>query len=1177
MQSDYQSKSWLDRAVFKAFPQLTVETLLVVLILVFSVTSRVSDLGARVMSHDETNHVVPSYDLFQGRGYAYSPVTHGPLQFHLIALSYFVFGDSDFSSRIPAAACGVLTVAFALFGFRRHLGRVGALIAGFLFTISPNMLFYSRYARDEAIYILFTAIMIWAILRYLESGEKKFLYCLTTAMALNFVTMESAYIYTAQALLFVGLLFLEQITRRQWRTSKLRSDFITAIGAAILLALAGLAGWMTGASAPAAVVEAEPATTAAAASSIFSSLTTEATILVVAASLAAVAFGIAAIFFLVKGVGLACIRRERSFDLLFVMGFLVLPLLSAFPIKAAGFDPLDYSSAGIVHSALFLVPMAAIAVFLGWWWSPRLFLRNATIFYGIFIFFYTTCFTNGAGFFEGLVGALGYWLSQQGVNRGTQPWYYYWLLQIPFYEFLPAAGALLACYFGIRRKLWVSAPGEPFENALPQPAYDPFSMPDVGQNPEENPAGQPVTIMTEERPTSGEPGGSSQEDGSQLSNPDSRSPILLPVPVLALLLFWGLTSVIAFSIAGEKMPWLTVNPGLALILSSAWGLGYLVESTRWQKLLANRPLLILGLFVMVLASLAGVLGSLLGSQPPFLGTDLIQLQSTSTFLLSAAVLVVSGYFLLKLAANWKWFEISRALMLTLFAFLAVVTIRTSFRASFINYNNAMEFLVYAHGASGSKDILKQVGEISFRTTGAKDIAVAYDNEALYPFWWYFRDYPNKFYFTTPTNKLKDSPVVIAWSGNYAKVEAILGDAYYNFEYTRLWWPVEIYKNLTWNRIAAALDDPQMRTAVWDIWFNRDYSLYAQLTNRSDLTVANWWNPARFRIYIRKDIIVQIWQYGVPAAALPTVTDPYAQGQINLPANFAIGSPGSEPGLFDGPRQIAFAPDGSLYVADSRNNRIQHLNQDGSVIQVWGSYADVANGSAPGGTFNELWGVAIGPDGSVYVADTFNYRIQKFTAAGQFLTMWGQSGTGDTPDAFWGPRGLAVDSEGKVFVTDTGNKRVVVFDKDGNYITQFGGAGTDPGQFDEPVGIAIDGQGKVYVADTWNQRIQVFALDPTTGAYTPVNEWNISGWAGQSLDNKPFIAVDSQDNVFVTDPEVARVLEFDSKGSFIHTWGQPGASPDGIGLASGIAVDPDGYIWVSDSENDQLLSYTLPSP
>ena len=116
------------------------------------------------------------------------------------------------------------------------------------------------------------------------------------------------------------------------------------------------------------------------------------------------------------------------------------------------------------------------------------------------------------------------------------------------------------------------------------------------------------------------------------------------------------------------------------------------------------------------------------------------------------------------------------------------------------------------------------------------------------------------------------------------------------------------------------------------------------------------------------------------------TDPYLTGMISLVADQTIGSPGSQPGQFQAPRGIAFAPDGSMYVADSRNHRIQRFSTDGQLMNSWGSFADVAQGNAPGGTFNEPWGIAVAPDGSVFVADTWNYRIQKFTAGGQFVTM-----------------------------------------------------------------------------------------------------------------------------------------------------------------------------------------------
>ena len=139
--------SWLDTPVFAKLPFLNIETFIVILVLLLALVSRFADLGLRVQAHDEINHVIPSYELAHGQGYRHDPVTHGPLQFHLIALSYTLFGSNDFTSRIPSAIFSIATVAVVLFGFRRYLGRVGSLIAGALFLISPYMLFYGRYTN----------------------------------------------------------------------------------------------------------------------------------------------------------------------------------------------------------------------------------------------------------------------------------------------------------------------------------------------------------------------------------------------------------------------------------------------------------------------------------------------------------------------------------------------------------------------------------------------------------------------------------------------------------------------------------------------------------------------------------------------------------------------------------------------------------------------------------------------------------------------------------------------------------------------------------------------------------------------------------------------------------------------------------------------------------------------
>jgi sugar lactone lactonase YvrE len=163
----------------------------------------------------------------------------------------------------------------------------------------------------------------------------------------------------------------------------------------------------------------------------------------------------------------------------------------------------------------------------------------------------------------------------------------------------------------------------------------------------------------------------------------------------------------------------------------------------------------------------------------------------------------------------------------------------------------------------------------------------------------------------------------------------------------------------------------------------------------------------------------------------------------------------------------------------------------------------------------------------------------------------------------------------VFITDTGNKRVVIFTANGDFVTQFGTSGIDMGQFDEPVGLAVDSSERVYVNDTWNQRVQVFTVGADNITYQPFKEWSVNGWFGQSLDNKPFINLDSAGNVYITDPEGYRVLEFDPNGVFMRGWGDYSTDSDGFGLASGVAIDADGTVWVTDGGNNRFLSFKLP--
>jgi uncharacterized protein (TIGR03663 family) len=1144
---DVKNNSWLDRPI-QSVIQINWETTLFTILIVLGLISRLYMLGARVMSHDETSHVYFSWLYEQGHGYSHDPVTHGPLQFHLLALSYFLIGDSDFSARLPAALFGTAAILFMWY-FRRFLGRAGALFAAAMMLISPYLLYYARYARNEAFISLFGPLMIWAMLRYIESGENRHLYWLTAATVLHFIAKETAFIYAAQALLFLAGYLVYRLLRNPWRDTDWRRFFIIAL--VIALVCMGAAGGLLAASRAAATPSAEntaipavPGTQAEATKGVPPALLPSIFLAITLLALIAIAY------FTIRGYGWDALRKERSFSMLIVLGTLVLPILSAFPVKFLGINAIDYqNSQTIAFDTIFVGIFALVAVAVGLAWNPRLWLANAILFYAIFTVFYTSIFTNGFGFFTGLVGSLGYWLEQQGVNRGSQPWYFYALIQIPMYEFLPALGTIAAFFYVLfPKKGRISGPS---------PAVVEHSESDTD-------------LVSEETGLNAE-----FEDQPSTFNhqPSTETP-----PTIALLLYWSITSLLAYSVAGEKMPWLTVHIALPMILTAGWYLGKLTESIDWTQFLRQKGILVILVLPVFITSLLAAIGQWLGTNPPFQGKELDQLQATSTFITALLTAIASGIGLSLWIKSWRSEQFQRVLMLTVMGLLGLLTVHAAIRASYINYDNATEYLVYAHMARGPKEALAQIEEISKRTTNGLALRVAYDDETSYPFWWYLRNYTNvEFFGKNPTRAERDAVAILVGDANYGKIEPVVGQAYQSFEYTRIWWPNQEYFGLTWQRLLDAVSDPLARSAIFQVWLNRDFTQYGVLINQ-DLSLPNWQPSHKFRLYIRKDVLASLWNYGAAPAEQPVAADPYAGKEIKLTADGVIGSTGTQPGQFNRPRGVAVAPDGTVYVADTENHRIQHLAADGSVLQTWGSFsASTQNAPAPEGLFNEPWGIAVGPDGSVYVADTWNHRIQKFTSDGKFIKTWGFGiSQTDDPFGFYGPRAVAVNAQGDVFVTDTGNKRIVVFDSDGNFLTKFGETGLGPGQFDEPVGLAVDKAGQVYVADTWNQRIQVFT-PAGDGSYQPVNSWDVAGWYGQSLDNKPYIAVDDRGHVFAADPEGYRILEFTTQGDFVQFWGDYSTGLDGFDLPSALAADPNGGVWVSDTNNGRLLHFTLPGP
>lgn len=854
-------------------------------------------------------------------------------------------------------------------------------------------------------------------------------------------------------------------------------------------------------------------------------------------------------------------------DILLVMGTLILPWLTPLIITAMGVNATDYSSEGITRAVLALVPMMAVSITVGLVWNWRRWLVCAAIFYAVFAFFFTSMFTNINGLATGMIGSLGYWLEQQGVRRGSQPQYYYLSLILPFYEFLPVLGGVLAMFSGTG--LFWAFRRNRLQAQEAQAALEAENVhvveSDVDDLEAETP---PMTALVGE----GQPAERKMVDPADW---------LDRVPFLLFVSWWGILNLIGYTLAGEKMPWLGTHLTLPLILLTGWYFGRVFERIDGAKF-RQGGWLYLVLFPLLFITLFQVIMPFIFGQGPFAGLQQSQLAQSGQWL---AVVAVSGLLVLgiyQLVERTGWRHLRSMFAVAVFAVLSLLTARSAFMASFINYDMATEYLVYAHAAPAIKVVLNQIDELSLRTTDGKDLDFAYDNEVSWPYSWYFRDYPNARYFgSSPSRPIIDQSVaVVVGEANRAAVEPLLEDRYYRFEYIRLWWPMQDYFNLTPERLLNALnfssENPQasqVRRGLFDIWWSRDYATYGEATGRN-FNVTEWPVSDRMHFYVRKDIAAQIWNLGIGEG---TVQNPLDQVEVNacnanwqlLAADMVIGTAGTEPGQLNRPEGVTIGPDGTVYIAEESNNRLSAFTADGEFIRV-------VEPNDPNVFFTRPNDISVGPDGNLYIADTWNYQVQVLSPDGNLITRWGERGEygqgaqTDPVYGFWGPRDVAVDAAGQVYVADTGNKRIRVYTSDGVHVRDIGSGGSAPGQLDEPSGLALHPDGRLFVADYWNRRISVFNADGSFAYSFPVRAWY------DEQGNRPFVAVDAErDQLYVTDPDAGRVLVYTTAGDCLGSFGQPsreGFNATQFRTTAGIAVDAEGRVYVADSGTGRVLRF-----
>ena len=698
---------------------------------------RMWELGGRAMHYDEAIHVHYAWKLLNsggavggwpwvfGQDFIHAPWMHGPFQIEFTAFVFRVFGDSDFTARLGYVLFGTALVGLPYF-LRDYLGRTAALLAGVMLAFSPAMLYFSRFGRNDILMAFWATALFILMWRYLHDIKHRYLYLAAAVLAFMFSTKETAYIVT---LIFGGTMFALALPHL----------VPLALGRSSLSRLTGPAGFFL----------------------LLFTLTLPQWVPVVC--LAQDALGLTlcnpngvtggivgapdwggrfvslpvydgawwfhTLLVAVMVGGLVWLTRGRR--LITRVAALGVPLAVIGAVSIAIFRPVDgvWSFGGapildfVMAGALAGVATGTLVMRRASWRSGTLLL----ILPGQLAALYAFLFTGVVNVDYIVNGVLPAGLSVD-ANANDLPVNYLVAaalllvaLNVSIYLGLRWLGGRWLLMAGIFYLLWATVYTTVFTNlagvfsGVWQGMGYWFAQQDVARG------NQPWYYYSV--------GLSVYEVLPLIFGIIGAVYFLKKQDLLGLILaLWAGATLIVYTIASEKMPWLVVNISLPFILLAAKYLGEVVERVRWRHLLKRGQLLLLAFPPLIAAAVVYLAYSYTNPEVSFSGAHWALLFST-------ALLAGTTAYLIRLARPRNG---TALVTLGLAALLLGFGTFTAVRASYTYDDSNNEFLVYAQG---SKDIPETFQQIDRRVLRGqpKAQAVKVDYDLWYPFNWYVRD------------------------------------------------------------------------------------------------------------------------------------------------------------------------------------------------------------------------------------------------------------------------------------------------------------------------------------------------------------------------------------------------------------------------------------------------------